>query len=163
MSLTSPLGLIRHVRRADLRLEAVPWLNVLLLGWMFTLLGSRFIYAPGLVVAVGGADNLPPKQLNLPGGGALPGTLPDATLTIITAKKNQFIFKDGIYDRDSLRAGFEKLRQAQRETGAQPRVLLVKAEKDVTFDTIAEVNAQAKAAGFANVVWAQQVAPGAAR
>ncbi|MGA2052907.1 MAG: hypothetical protein ABSH19_06320, partial [Opitutales bacterium] len=66
MSLTSPLGLIRHVRRPDLRLEVVPWLNVLLVGWLLSLLGSRFVYAPGLAVDIGHGTGPLPAELNLP-------------------------------------------------------------------------------------------------
>jgi biopolymer transport protein ExbD len=151
MPLTSPLGLTRHIRRPDLRLEAVPWLNVMLVAWLLSLLGSRFIYAPGLAVDLGHASGSPPSQLNLPvvSGSPLPGLPANAVLTVLTAKGDQlFIFEGRIYDLESLRA---ELRQHPLPTGRAPIILLLKVDQNVSMQTFMEICALARAAGFSTV------------
>src|ERR1700722_6434880 len=127
MPLTSPLGLTRHIRRPDLRLEAVPWLNVLLVAWLLSLLGSRFVYSPGLAVDLGPAVGSLPQQLNLPvvsGSPPLSGLPANAVLTVLTAKGDDlFIFEGRIYDLDSLRA---ELRPPPLPASRAPTILLLK-------------------------------------
>jgi biopolymer transport protein ExbD len=157
MPLTSPLGLIRHVRQPDLRLEVVPWLNVLLLGWMFTLFGPPFLYTPGLAVAVGKAPGDLPAGLDLPTAGDLPGTLTDETLVI--TKQNQFVIKDGIYDLAGLQRRFEDLRLHPSPRTGKTRTLLIKAEQGIPVETLAKVLEMAPAAGFPTVVIAVKGRP----
>ncbi len=158
MPLTSPLGLIRHVRQPDLRLEVVPWLNVLLVGWMFTLFGPPFLYTPGLAVAVGLAPGTLPATLDLPTAGELPGSLTDDTI-VLTAKQNQFVFKDGIYDLAGLQRRFEDLRVHPLPPAGKARILLIKAEREVTLDPLLKVLELAPAAGFPTVVISVKAQP----
>ena len=53
-SLTSPLGLAERLRKSDTHLNASAIGAVLVVAWMLTLLvGSRFVYAPGITVGIG--------------------------------------------------------------------------------------------------------------
>jgi len=161
MSLTRPLGLTRHLRRPDLRLEVVPWLNVLLVGWLLSLLGSRFVYAPGLAVNLPAGTASLPTQLDLPvlAGGPLPGRAADAVLTVLNVKQNPpnasgdafsqapwFIFQGRIYDNiEALRT---KMHTLPRPPPGVPSILLFKASRDVDMQTFVEVCDLARAAGF---------------
>jgi biopolymer transport protein ExbD len=162
MSLTSPLGLTRHVRRPDLRLEVVPWLNVLLVAWLLSLLGSRFVYAPGLAVDLGHGSSPLPVQLVLPtlSGGPLPGSPADAVLTVLTAKQDKlFIFEGRIYDLNGLRT---VLRNHRHSAAGGPSVLLLKAGQDVNMQTFLEICTLARTAGFSSVqIAAEEPHPGA--
>jgi biopolymer transport protein ExbD len=151
MSLTSPLGLTRHLRRPDVRLEPVPWLNVLLVGWLLSLLGSRFVYAPGLAVDLGHVSGTLPQQLNLPvvSGSPLPGLPANAVLTVLTVKGDDlFIFEGRIYDLESFRA---ELRRHPLPASRAPTILLLKMDQSVSMQTFMEICALARAAGFSTV------------
>ncbi|MGA2053277.1 MAG: hypothetical protein ABSH19_08200, partial [Opitutales bacterium] len=92
-----------------------------------------------------------PAELNLPtvSGAPLPGSPADATLTVLTAKQNNlFIFEGRIYDLPSLRA---ELLQHHRPPGSAPAVLLLKAGRNVTVQTLLEICTLARAAGFSTV------------
>ncbi len=151
MSLTSPLGLMRHLRKPDLRMEVIPWLNVLLVGLAIYLLGSSYVWAPGLVVSNTPAGNLP-NRLNLPTLPAQPGVVslvghPDATLVILPQVNNAplFVLNDGRHTEDNLEPALAKLRKSLPM--AKP-VLLLKSNKDVSVTTILKVCAMAQDAGF---------------
>lgn len=153
MSLTSPLGLTRHLRRPDLRLEAVPWLNVLLLGLLLWMLGPRYLFHPGMALGLAPATTLPVVS-----GSPLPGLPANAVLTVLTAKgDDMFIFDGGIYDRDSLAI---QLRQHPKSPPGTPTVLLLEVDQGVSMQTFMEICALARAAGFSTVqVAATQHAP----
>jgi hypothetical protein len=162
MSLTSPLGLMRHVRRPDLRMEVLPWLNVLAVAWMLSLLQSSYIYAPGLSVALDSPDQ---ARLHLPTAtaGSLPGRRVDATLTVIPSdsaiEKKVFILDTGIhYYADlpsALKARADKLK---KQPGDRP-VLLLLAPGDTPGATLGKLEALAYAAGFGTVQQAFSPAP----
>jgi biopolymer transport protein ExbD len=156
MSLTSPLGLMRHLRKPNLRLELVPWLNVMLLGLMLYLLSSSYIWAPGLVVSNSSTATLP-KKINLPTLSVKPGAAdfvgqPDAVLVIIKqpSQPSQFILNNGSYTLEELPLALKKLRQSL--PGKTPQ-LMVKGDADMTLGTLMKVCAMAKEAGFNSELW----------
>jgi len=144
MSLTSPLGLMRHVRRPNLRLDVVPWLNVLLLGWMLTLLSSSYIFAPGLAVGLVGPANIP-SHLALPDKGPLALMHIDTALTIIPP---YYYFEDSRhYKADLPKALKDYVKEAKRPH----LVLLVKIDRNVPVEIEHEVAKMALDAGFETV------------
>ena len=169
MSLTSPLGLTRHLRRPDLHMDMVPWLNVLALAGMLTLLNSSFIYAPGIVM-----DLAPPNLPSVPAS-ELSGEPADAELTIPASVKQSQLFllegggifpakprdENGIVSipglQDALTAKRKSLRN--RPAGA-PAVLLLKADAGLTMEVYETVASMAQAAGFTQMVSAAKAAPG---
>jgi biopolymer transport protein ExbD len=175
MSLTSPLGLTRHLRRPEMRLDMVPWLNVLVLGWMLTLLNSSFIYAPGIVMNLASGEDTAPPSLNLPivPGEALSGEPADAEVTILPAVKQGylFIFEGRFYhsamEHDALQVpGLQQgLAQARKKLRDRPpgarAILLIEADASVTEQTLLTLGALAKAAGFTSIVLAATEAPSA--
>ncbi len=151
MSLTSPLGLMRHLRKPSLQMEMIPWLNVMLLGLMMYLLSSSYIWAPGLVVT-NKSSTLLPKTLSLPTLPATPGTQeyvgrPDATLVITKqgTEPSQFILNYGSYTLDDLPGALKNLR---KNLPGKTAVLMLKADKAVPWGTITDICVLAKSAGF---------------
>ena len=156
MSLTSPLGLMRHVHKPDLRLEVVPWLNVLLVAWMLSLLQSTFIYAPGIAVALTPLDRQDkaklPATANLPviAGAKLPGQRVDARISI---QPPLFILDNSIHhfdnDRDhDLADALKEAYASLRDRHVQKPVLLILASGKTDWETVLKVSALATAAGF---------------
>ena len=145
---------MRHVRRPNLRLEVVPWLNVLLVGWLMTLLGSTYIYAPGLAVGVTPDRSLPP-HLALPESAGPPALMHiDTALTIMLP---YFYLDDGRhYQADLLPA----LRDFVKRANRPHLVLLVKMNSDVKVQIYNDVCALAKQAGFETVQLAVIPTPG---
>lgn len=169
MSLTSPLGLMRHVRKPDLRMEMVPWLNGLLLGLLVYMLGSSYIWAPGLVVA-NSALATEPAKLSLPATPIVAGDphfagQPDAILVITkpqfalnpTTKQldivrpPQYILNNGARILEDLPLALERLRKSLPVS--QP-VLLIKGDNEVPYGTILKVCVLAQEAGFSSELWA---------
>jgi biopolymer transport protein ExbD len=138
-----------------MRLDIVPWLNVLALGWALTLLNSSFIYAPGIVMG------LPPLNLPSVPASALSGQPVLAEVTILPPiNQNQlFIFESGPYTmaKDGKIPGLQEALTAKRKNlrdsrpGA-PAVLLLKADANVTEQTFLTIIAMAQAAGFTSTV-----------
>jgi hypothetical protein len=159
MSLTSPLGLMRHVRRPNLRLEVVPWLNVLAVGWMLSLLQSSYIYAPGLTVALD-ARAAAPAALNLPvtDSAKLPGRRIDATLTVEPSsadiEKKIFYLDNGIHHYADLPAALKSIADRLKKQSSGQPVLLLLAPADIQGDTFAKLCGMANAAGFGMIQFA---------
>lgn len=156
MSLTSPLGLMRHLRKPGLRLEVIPWLNVLLIGLMLYMLSASYIWAPGLVVT-NGTTVLLPKKLNLPTLALKPGNQdfvgkPDAVLVITKqpSQPPQFILNNGSYTLEDLPVALKNLRQT---LPGKTAALMVKGEDEVTLGIIMIVCVMAKDAGFDSELW----------
>ncbi len=174
MSFTSPLGLMRHVRRPDLRMEVIPWLNVLVVGGMMYLLSSSYIWAPGLVVTNDIKTSLPQKlslpTLTTPPGETVPSGHFDAALDIIIPSATldtstqgmefgrfRFILDNGLYtDKADLARALVKLRHNLKGAKA---VLLIKGDDLVPYGIVLQVCELASEAGFDSELWAVMPSP----
>ena len=145
-SITRPLNLRANITTADTRLDWVACLNVMLVGLLLFFLGSRYIYAPGMLVNVSGAPALP-ERLDLPAlSQSSPGVSPSAVATVLTVQRdNVFLYEGGIHSFNTLE------RALAAKKGDPAPVLLVKADRDVSMQTFVEVCALAHRAGFAAV------------
>jgi hypothetical protein len=151
MSLTSPLGLTRHLHKPDLRLALLPCFNVLLLGWMFSLLGSRYIYAPGIAVSL---DSGVPTTQTLPAivsaGQPLPGRPTDVVLTVFQSKtETLFGLENGLHTLANLKAPLRNSRLNLPKNA--PAVLLFKGGDNLPSQIFLQVCALARDAGFSTV------------
>ncbi len=162
---------MRHVRKPDLRLEIVPWLNVLLLAWMLSLLQSTFLYAPGLPVALTDLErkakaNLPLKaDLPVIAGGKLPGRHIDARLSIqlpLFILDNSIHRMDNDHDHD-LADALNATCQSLRERHIDKPVLLILAPGQLPLATFMKVCTLATKAGFDSVQLAASTDPYSAR
>ncbi len=164
MSLTSPLGLMRHVHKPDLRLAVVPWVNVVLIAWMFSLLQSSYIYAPGMSVALTPGDRAAmeniPATADLPSipassvagtpGNGLPGRRVDATLSIhppLFTLDNSIHSLDSDQNHELADALKESVRKLHLLHSEKP-VLLILAPGSLDLKTFMKVCTLANAAGF---------------
>ena len=144
MSLTSPLGLTRHLRRPDIRLETLPWLNVLLLGLLLWMLGPRYLYYPGMAVGLAPAVSLP-----IAPGSPLPGLPANAIVTDLSIKgDDMFMIDGGVYNRASLAY---YLRQHPKPPAGSPAVLVLKVDQNVSMQTFMDICELARGAGFSTV------------
>lgn len=130
-----PLGLQQILTVPERRLDAVPLFDVLLLGFMFLMLGSRFIFAPGLSV------ELPQSSYQALGG------VP--TVDVLTAKNANFlIFQGTKYNLD----GFERFLASDLwESPPADSYLLLKADQSLDLQTFVALSQMAKAAGYEGV------------
>ena len=125
------------VRKADASIDCVALFDILLIALMLTLVGSRFVLAPGLSM-----ENAP-----LPSISASNGAVTDAELSVLSAKSPSMIIYDGaIFNMAGLfkKMGDNKVRNPHA-------VLLVKADKNVTAQTIIDIASAAKSAGFKRI------------
>ena len=79
--ITSPLDLRRHLSEIDQRFDFVPFIDLILIGLFSVILGSRFVFAPGLDVELPKVDS---EVLTV---------LP--TAAVLTIRENEMILFEG--------------------------------------------------------------------
>jgi len=136
--ITRPLDLESRMSPPPRDFNAVAWVNVGLIVLFFSLLGSRFILAPGIVLGVGTDGGSAPVQ---PAGGA-----GNTYLVVNYLRDNVVVFEDGIYPVAELRKRMEAY--IKKHPGA---VLQVNADRQVSWQSILELSTMAKAVGFAYI------------
>jgi len=142
--ITRPLDLASKLRPEPRAFEYVFFINVALIFGFFSVLGSRFVLAPGL-----GVDFQMPKL-----SGAVAGASPtDRYISVLPT--GQIFVADGLLNMSQLRlwlsAEAKKLRQPS---------LLVRASAGVPLAQLTEIVSAAREAGFSRVVWGAEEPPG---
>lgn len=136
--ITKPLDLQSKLSAPPRDLDMLFWVNVGVVLLFFSLLGSRFVLAPGLPVQVGSALDLPQSASSTPG----------ATSVVVSYHRdNMVLFQGEILELGALRSRFEQY--AKDHPGA---VLLVQYDKAVSVQGFVELCDLAKVSGFANLV-----------
>ncbi len=137
--ITNPLELQSKLSAPPRDLDTLFWVNVGAVLLFFSLLGSRFVLAPGLPVQVGGDLSLPHIRSVSQG----------ATSVVLSYRRdNMVVFESGIYDLQDLRPRIEQY--AREHPGA---VMLVRYDKAVSMQGFADLCDLVRAAGFASVVY----------
>jgi hypothetical protein len=158
---------MRHVHRPNLRLEVVPWLNVLVAAWLLTLLQSNYIIAPGLTYALDPKDHAPFVLPTTTGGNTpgqqVPSRRVDVTLSLQATntkiEDQKFVLDNGIYDFSELAQALKNhAAKVKKQPGDQP-VLRLLAPANTDLETLAQINDLALAAGFGAVQIAERIAP----
>lgn len=135
----TPVDISSKVRRERITLCSAALVDILLIALMFTLLGSKFILAPGFALELEG-DKLPTSP-------SPDAAVIDGDLSVLNAKGNTMIIFDGaIFNAES----FSKKMRSQK-AGAQRGVLLIKADKNVDTQTLLDICAAARAGGFEKI------------
>lgn len=130
-----PLGLQQVLSQPDRRLDVAPLFDVLLIIAMFALLGSRFIFAPGLSVEL-------PKGFGMTITGM-------KTVDVLTLKDEGFIIYQGKkFNMETLENYMHPEVGSDLPEGAY---LLVRADESVDLQTITHVAELAQKAGYAGV------------
>jgi len=133
--ITGPLDLQRQLAAPKLGFDAVPFLDLCVIGLFITMCSSRFVFAPGAPID-------------------LPAIAPDSrngipTATVLTVRKDGLIFfEGGDFRIESLPAGFGEFMSRNRESSP---VLLVKAPHDVEMQVLLDIFDSARSAGFVKV------------
>ncbi|HTQ31226.1 MAG TPA: biopolymer transporter ExbD [Opitutaceae bacterium] len=137
--ITRPLDLASRVRPAPQSFDAFYFINAGLLVLFFVLFGSRFVLAPGLGVGLSGGFALPVMP------GARAGAA--ATTTVISVPRPGVALVDeGMISFAGL-GDWLKVHARGRKAPA----LLIRADRNVPMQNIADLAAMAKTAGFAYV------------
>ena len=154
--ISAPFGLSERIRKPDMNLDATAIGTVLVIALMLVLLvGSRFVYAPGVTVDFTGDRS--PAPLNLPVASSdvrLAGVQTTDTLTILALKQDDM----AIWNGRILKLAAEnpsRVSELEKEFARKPRkpgeVLLIKADKSVSMQAFFTVIGIAKKAGFTSV------------
>lgn len=148
MSFVQPLELQRHLRTPPTGPDVAALFDILLIAFMLTLLGSRFVYAPGSQVAL--------EELVLPESARehLAGV---PTVDVLTLLQDDRLIYRGQF------MSAEAWSQRLEEGNAQERfdsnaILLVKADARVTLQAFLRISDLARQAGYTRVQVAERPA-----
>jgi biopolymer transport protein ExbD len=133
-TLASPLGLLAHLKTDKLRFTSAAWMGVGLIALGFTLLGGRFIFAPGIAI------DLPSVSSNQQAG------LPSSQVLTI-GQNNTFFFDGRVFSLENLLAALN----AAQLSKEKPNTLLIKGDKNTPLQIFLQVCQQAHEAGFDQV------------
>jgi biopolymer transport protein ExbD len=149
--ITRPLDLVSRLSPAPRDLDFFAWVNVALIVLFFGLLGSRFVLAPGLAMAVGESGS----DLDLPALGTSTSGEGVASVVVSYRRDNVILFEGGMYSQADLRK--QMADYVRKHPGA---VLLVRADRQVSMQAFLDLCEMAKSVGFANVLVAAESAGG---
>jgi len=151
--ITRPLELASRMSPPPRDLDFFAWVNIGVIALFFTLLGSRFVLAPGVSVGVGRASgdvHVPSvgPQLEIPG---------QTSVVVSYRRDNVILFEGGMYTSlTDLRKPMKEY--AKKHPGA---VLLVRADAQSSVQAFIDLCDMAGAVGFASVqVAAEPQGPG---
>lgn len=136
--ITRPLDLESRLSPPPRDLNAVAWVNVGLIVLFFSLLGSRFVLATGLLVELSVID---PES----------ASAVEAPVMVTYRRDNLILFQDGKYTLAELRPHLEAY--AKKKPGS---VMLVRADKQVSAQALADLGTIAKSVGFENMLLAAE-------
>ena len=139
--ITRPLDLESKLNAPPRDLDMMFWVNVGVVMLFFSLLGSRFVLAPGLQVQVAGGEfSLP--EINVT-------TQVAATVVVSYRRDDMVIFEGGTYARNDVRS-----RLTQYAKDHPGSVMLLRCDKAVSVQGYVVLCEMAREAGFASVVLA---------
>lgn len=143
--ITRPLELEARLSRPPRDLDVMHWVSVAAVMLFFTLAGSRFVLAPGLLI---GRDS---SGFSLPHHGGVQNVR-TAPVVVSFRRDNIILFGSGVYKRlEDLRGPLEAY--ARENPGA---LLLVLADQQVSIMAVSRLAELAMASGFAGVQLAGQ-------
>lgn len=134
-SLCRPLGLVHALSQPDRRLDFTPLFDVLLIVVLLSLLGSRFLFPPGVA-------------LDLPrvSGDLLAGSPTSAVLTVHT--DDMLFFKGRHFTRDALE---RHMLTGGAAAMGDDAVLLINVGRGVSVETLLKLAQIAREAGYLQV------------
>ena len=144
--ITRPLELESRMSPPPRDFNAVAWVNVGLIVLFFSLLGSRFVLATGVLVGVGEAG-----AIELPSVNPASASTTATSVVVSYRRDNVILFEGGMYSLAELR------KHMAAYTKDNPgSVMLVRADKQVSNQALADLFAMAGAVGFKNVLLAAE-------
>ena len=128
----------RNARVTKGSLEAAPWAAVMFLLVIFIMLGG-LLYTPGVHVQLPVTDELPGVD--------------KPTVTIAVDATNRYFFENQYVPVESLSNLTNRLREIIQAAPEKP-VLVVQADKNVSYENIIRLTQLGRAAGFETIVLA---------
>lgn len=133
--ITKPFNFAGNLKPPSTRIEAIPFVDVILIFVFFLLLSSRFVFAPGITLAL-------PTTLQAPAD----IVTASAVLTVNEIEGREMLIFDGeIYTLETLERAFN-----EREQGTD-EVLLVRMDQTVSMQLLVRVCEIAEYGGFVRV------------
>lgn len=142
-TLTSPLQLRRYLRKADTRLDPVPYVNVLLLGLFFALFNSQFLLPPGIPISLptAGQGGLVPEPV-----AAVVTVLPPASGD--ESGEGMVMIGGDIIRQSALE---DVLREFLKNHPADHPILLLKMDARASLSQLVRISEAARASGFVSM------------
>ena len=139
-SQTEPVDIFSKVHKDGFALSVFAVFDVLLIALMFTMLSSKYILASGISMRLDGEMELPSAAPS-----SLGGVFADDSLSVLNIRgKGMIMFGGKIYNEDA----FAREMKAFKPRG---EILLIKADAGVSGQTLLNICAVAKNAGFKEV------------
>ena len=142
--ITRPLELESRLSRPPRDLDFVAWVNVAVVVLFFSLLGSRFVLAPGLLIGTDG------EKFELSKTPA-PQYARTASIVVSYRRDDVILFEGAIIKLPELQ---QRLADYAKKHPGQ--VLLLIADRHVTLDAVAKLSEMARSLGFAYVQTASE-------
>jgi biopolymer transport protein ExbD len=144
--ITRPLELESRLSPPPRDLDFVAWVNTAVIVLFFSLLGSRFVLAPGLPIGVSNQTGLalPQTDVTAVNTGA-------AAVVVSYRRENVILFEGGMYSLTDLRK--QMADYVRKHPGA---VMLVRADRQVSLQDALDLIEMARSVGFANVLLAAE-------
>ncbi|MEO0795679.1 MAG: biopolymer transporter ExbD [Verrucomicrobiota bacterium] len=148
MSLVQPLELQRRLRTPPTGADVAALFDILLIAFMLTLLGSRFVFAPGSTVAL--------EELTLPQSSQtrLAGVPTADVLTLL--QDDRLIYQGQFMSADTWASILAK--QDSKERRANNAILLLKADARISLQAFLNISDLAREAGYTRVQIAERPA-----
>ncbi len=143
--ITRPLELESRLSPPPRDLDFVSWVNVAVIFLFFSLLGSRFVLAPGLLVGTGNENFTLPKN-------GQPQLARTASVVVSYRRDNVILFEGAIVKKAELEGHLAAYAKKHPN-----EVLLLIADKNVTLQAVSELSALAQSVGFSYVQTANEV------
>ncbi len=136
--LMSPLNLKIAYQIPKSEMDLLPFLDLVMIGFLFFMLSSRLVYAPGIVV------DLPRTQASI-----TDSSLVTDVLTVSKRGDNLLYFYRGaIYDHEALQT---YARNQQGSAGAENSILLVKMDRHLPIQLQTDLLEITREMGYARV------------
>lgn len=135
-----PVDLVSKLSKDGFTMSVFALFDVLLIALLFSFLSSKFVLAPGFSIDLSSAPVLPSAH-----GAGLAGDLVSGEVSVLNVRGRGMIFFDGrIYNEDA----FARTMQSYKPRG---ETLLLKTDAGVSTQTVLNIAAMARAAGFKRV------------
>jgi biopolymer transport protein ExbD len=144
--ITRPLDLESRLSPPPRDFTAVAWVNAGVIALFFTLLGSRFVLAPGLLIELPTMD---PASMSAV----------ETSVVVNYRRDGVILFGTGMYSPAELQAALEEY--VRKHPASKGSTLQVNADKQVSTQALTNLGDIAAAAGFAKMVVAGRERPAA--
>jgi len=147
----TPLGVLEKVRPVERGVDFLPLALVVVCAGLLAVLGSYFIYTPGMYVGLSDRPAALTSKLTTPRTNVGDMARTATTVTLISARgTGVFVVAGRVVDREGLRLVLNSLAHDRPASLAHP--VLVKADAAMTLQGFLTVCELARAAGFPGVL-----------